>query len=923
MGACGSAIAFDSSSLGSSISSPIARIAFNVASTFVQTHLLKVSKETPILHGTLTGIGFGSHPKAIVNCCRDAGIDINVPFPSVFNKSSGRQFDVVLVMDAGQGSKGAGELAKAVSLGYVTLEAELDPFTGKAKNTSPLANGLPSEDFGRERVKVYKALDGTIIIYFLGLTERPTSTVILDKKDLLKDVEALRKSAAALQPILLNCLKLKSKSANSNISTQPANATTTFNDSKSSPTMISNMLNPFKAAGATELSLSAVYSPNNNGLSASYDESPASPTAVQRMGMPVTFKKSPNIFQTPASQYFIKAWSAKGNMRFTLDTFNAVDDVLDPLGERWWQEVICEFEREAVAMMSQRGDTDAFLLKLWAINKRMLKHKIVKSDTDFFQGLVEVGILQRKTEGEGFLKASEITHQYLRYAPEWVDFYATTSIARHFVPTGSELLPRLLDGIDRTGYNASSSPADLEKIRVHNFLRSRFCMYLGSLVSKAKNGSANVDILKSVSGYITEQYLEQLRDFDMSAGGGKGGLDVFEMMVMHMASNLCDFFTEMMTYDRGLNLKMELDGWQQEVLIQFVNEIDTITQVLVAKSSAYKGNFISATRHVLLIAEAVAKSTSLHSYMLMNILCAKNIGRPELLGEPKWQQVAKSGQLRQSLGSNGDAEFQASSEYFLRVLAAVYEAGGCKEESFVELLAALSPNFSLSLLQAAEFAFPGAIRRLFSNEVHQIVGSVTTEAIRGICAANGTQAPTAAPYAEKSGTGESTLNSAQKSAILSLAKTVVDKLYNATSSSPVGSQRIPYRRLNDNEFFYRSLFSLYDTMYWDAKMPSADIHDAFKDVESSPIHKFNFDFFTALAEAGCDDQTLSIVSIGSGCPKETIDKIIASARRYRRFIRINITREVVVTGAQQRDINAINDKAAFRTGGGFSLCCFC
>jgi hypothetical protein len=48
---------------------------------------------------------------------RDAGIDVNVPFPSALRT----QPDIILVMDASEGAQGNEELAVAVSRGYLEV----------------------------------------------------------------------------------------------------------------------------------------------------------------------------------------------------------------------------------------------------------------------------------------------------------------------------------------------------------------------------------------------------------------------------------------------------------------------------------------------------------------------------------------------------------------------------------------------------------------------------------------------------------------------------------------------------------------------------------------------------------------------------------------------------------------------------------
>ncbi|KAH3765135.1 cytosolic phospholipase A2 [Pelomyxa schiedti] len=90
---------------------------------------------------------------------RDAGIDFNVPLPAL----RGRGVDVVLVMDASEGAKGAKELALAVKAGHIGV-AEED------KN-------LLTRDFGpRERCRLFypERTGQPAIAYFLCHTQSAT-----------------------------------------------------------------------------------------------------------------------------------------------------------------------------------------------------------------------------------------------------------------------------------------------------------------------------------------------------------------------------------------------------------------------------------------------------------------------------------------------------------------------------------------------------------------------------------------------------------------------------------------------------------------------------------------------------------------------------------------------------------------------------
>ena len=140
---------------------------------------------------------------------RDAGIDFNVPLPAMLPDAS-RSFDIIVVHDAGEERKGAFELQRAVELGYIKL-APGQPH--------------PGEDFQPgERVRVWRGMPGyPSIIYFLGITNRPTHELAQDKDALLSDLATVRQTAITqLQPAILRELTFATNDAQRRIVLPPS-----------------------------------------------------------------------------------------------------------------------------------------------------------------------------------------------------------------------------------------------------------------------------------------------------------------------------------------------------------------------------------------------------------------------------------------------------------------------------------------------------------------------------------------------------------------------------------------------------------------------------------------------------------------------------------------------------------------------------
>ena len=122
--------------------------------------------------------------------CRDAGVDFNIPLPPMLTESH-RDFDVVVVMDAGAASTNAYELKRAVDLGYIKLADDAPD---------------PNEKYAEgQRVRVFRGAPGyPSVVYFLGLTKRATSQIIYPDADICADLDQVRDNALKqLIPVLL------------------------------------------------------------------------------------------------------------------------------------------------------------------------------------------------------------------------------------------------------------------------------------------------------------------------------------------------------------------------------------------------------------------------------------------------------------------------------------------------------------------------------------------------------------------------------------------------------------------------------------------------------------------------------------------------------------------------------------------------
>ncbi|PHR97877.1 MAG: hypothetical protein COA68_12060 [Oceanobacter sp.] len=135
---CGSAFAVDNFTALDTIPDPLSRLAkFFGMENSPTTFLVKDSLTDVSLHRTHPvpptpgkptapppAARRASYESEFFGTLRDAGLDINVPFPLLLPQSSGRKLDIVIAFDAGHGAEGALELSKAVEYGYIEIKGE-------------------------------------------------------------------------------------------------------------------------------------------------------------------------------------------------------------------------------------------------------------------------------------------------------------------------------------------------------------------------------------------------------------------------------------------------------------------------------------------------------------------------------------------------------------------------------------------------------------------------------------------------------------------------------------------------------------------------------------------------------------------------------------------------------------------------------
>lgn len=128
--------------------------------------------------------------KVLFGQLRDAGLDFNVPFPLMLKQSSGRVLDIVIAIDAGYASTGAGTLAAAVKYGYVEIEGSHEESFGKA--FQPVGDRVrvffpPIDHVTGER-------KGPIIVYVVVLNSTVTSKIVFTREEVIACTSLVRQT---------------------------------------------------------------------------------------------------------------------------------------------------------------------------------------------------------------------------------------------------------------------------------------------------------------------------------------------------------------------------------------------------------------------------------------------------------------------------------------------------------------------------------------------------------------------------------------------------------------------------------------------------------------------------------------------------------------------------------------------------------
>ncbi|CUF95622.1 Hypothetical protein, putative [Bodo saltans] len=150
--------------------------------TYVSLPKQQKSDHTPTAQQEVEKVLFGQ--------LRDAGLDFNVPFPLMLKQSSGRVLDIVIAIDAGYASTGAGTLAAAVKYGYVEIEGSHEESFGK-----------PFQPVG-DRVRVFfPPVDhvtgerkGPIIVYVVVLNSTVTSKIVFTREEVIACTSLVRQT---------------------------------------------------------------------------------------------------------------------------------------------------------------------------------------------------------------------------------------------------------------------------------------------------------------------------------------------------------------------------------------------------------------------------------------------------------------------------------------------------------------------------------------------------------------------------------------------------------------------------------------------------------------------------------------------------------------------------------------------------------
>ena len=732
MAVCGSAFACDVGAL----------LPKGVADTIRDNVRLKPS---PIVGGGLTEIiygrgGGGEQQRTCV--CRDAGIDFNVPFPPMLSEA-GREFDIIIAMDAGMDSYNAYELQRAVELGYLVLAAP-----------TPTAPG-PLEPFpANNRVRVYHSTNGgPTIIYFLALTTRPTSKVIHKPDQITRDAAKVRQAVMEeLMPLLLSELRLFYSNEATSAGALDGALTNT------PPTTVGTSLtrrvryNPTSSRN-DDLASGASLAADGNSASPAVSgsgQTPFSPSAGgpnSSVASSSTTSGTAGAF-TNVAEAIIGAAAARGLFNETIDAFFIVEKAVlaGVPGKDRRLRIIEALEAEAMAIAAGTP------------HPAPLKDRLTeKGGADIVESLARVGVIDKIGWG------GDVMLRTVALRTQWVDFFVATTVVRHMLPNSGidpALIANALKAMGRDGLETTTTQSEVEEIAVQSRAiktTSRLSTLMGSLASKLSKQRCEM-LSSPASAMIARRYLSQVETAAAEASklwpigaapstnNPTAAPDSLELNIAHFCDNLVDFYASMLSFDH-LNEEMSLSRWDLHVLSSFAVTTRRIFDALTI--ATHRSDLIRPAAHAVLIAEAIARHPSEHSFFLLRTMCEQkgayggapqdmmtHMGAPSSMGDNDGVLLALS----------RDPSLRAHPEDLLRVVAAAFdapEAFVAKREAVQALLASMprggsatSPVVTLTVAHANCFA--NAVRILQrgaplddSAAVEAILGSTTHYATVG------------------------------------------------------------------------------------------------------------------------------------------------------------------------------------------------
>eukprot|EP00744_Colponema_vietnamica_P009835 GILI01013958.1.p1 GENE.GILI01013958.1~~GILI01013958.1.p1 ORF type:complete len:813 (+),score=151.61 GILI01013958.1:220-2439(+) len=585
-------------------------------------------------------------------------------------------------MDAGADSNNAYELERACELGYLKLQPDCKP-----KEIFP--EGV--------HTRVYRSLNGgPTVIYFLGLTKRATSKVIYKSEQLLHDVAKVRHNVLEdLIPILLSELRLLNadKMASAGGVMKPSPSLSSLN----------NRVKYNSASSRANFDLAA----DDDDAGASNVKTPATPygSAQPQNGK----SASQSGFNQLAENIIVNA-ATHGQLVDAVDSFFAVEfAVMGSIQPQRRASTIVVLEEEAIANLTNTHLPTPLMDRVGANGSNMVEL------------LAEIGILLR-------VNWNDVLHRKLELAPEWVDFYATTSLVRHLIPQAVDatFADKIYRVIQRDGIKLTSTPQHIDHVFVSGAFRAttRLCLLLGSMV--AKLAKYKCDVSATASSVITRRYLAQLQLSYNTALGitcqvpvvRRKMYDDLEASITRICQHLVDFFAEMLSFEH-LNQEMVLSSWDKIVLQAFAT---TVRDILEGITDAHHSGKISPATHGILLAEVIARHPSERTFTLLRILCedkttSKSLSTFQHLGSPRTLDPTSTKGIVRLVA--GNPTLQRFPEDLLRIVEAAYDSADgykSKRDAIQQLMiVAAGPNLQMTYPLAVANCFPASVKRLIGT----------------------------------------------------------------------------------------------------------------------------------------------------------------------------------------------------------------